>query len=128
MTRESGGILRRLVVLLLLGCAGWFLYAHWWPQNNLQRFGGRLETRLDQGLKRAGVTDRDLVSQIRKEHHEWVVTWVETQRTIHVPQGTDARQLAKSLDRVADLLGCTVAQSTTSDGMELRFTRFGCLL
>src|ERR1017187_5348274 len=106
MKNENGGIFRRLLFLLLIGRGGWFAYRQWWPENSPQHFSGRLENALNQELSHNGVTDRDVRAQLRKEHSQWGISWVETQRVIAVGDKSRARQIAKKLAAAARRLGC----------------------
>ena len=124
MSNENGGIVRRLLFLILLSWGGWFAYRHWWPENSPQHFSGRLENALNQELSRNGVTDRDVLAQVRKEHSRWGIAWVETQRVIVVGDKLRAHQVAKRLASAARRLGCSVDQEETDRGLEVRVKRF----
>jgi polysaccharide deacetylase 2 family uncharacterized protein YibQ len=115
---------RRLLTLALLGWGLWFLYTTWWPANNPQTFGGRLESALSQELTRSGVTDRDVISQVRKERAHWGLTWVETRRTVRVSSMEHAQELSRAVSRAAGRLGCSVDKSTRSDGVDVRVKRY----
>jgi len=121
---ERGGILFRLLCLILLGGGAWFLYTQWWPQNNLRRFDGRLESAVDRELFRLGVTDRDVVGQLRKEHSQWGIAWVETQRTLQVRNDRRLHEIISGLTNVSERLGCTVENTTVESGVELSIKRY----
>src|ERR1019366_8861140 len=120
MKNENGGIVRRLLFLILIGWGGWYAYRHWWPENSPQHFSGRLENALNQELSRSGVTDRDVLAQVRKEHSHWGLAWVETQRVIAVGEQVHAQQVAKRLASAARRLGCSVDHAETDRGLEVR--------
>jgi hypothetical protein len=124
MKNDRGDILGRLVVLALLGWGAWVFYNRWWPANNPQAFSGRLESVLDRELTRSGVTDRDVLDQVRKEHRQWGLTWVETRRSIRVPDPDRAREITRALAHSGKRLGCSVDTSEHDGAFEIRFQRF----
>jgi polysaccharide deacetylase 2 family uncharacterized protein YibQ len=124
MRNERGGIFSRLIVLALLGWGAWFLYNRWWPANNPQAFSGRLESVLAGELTRSGVTDRDVLSQLRKERSQWGLTWVQTRRSIRVSRSDRIREVGQSLAHAAKRLGCSVETSEHAGTLEIRIKRF----
>jgi len=125
MTHERGGILRRLLFLIVVGYGCWFFYSHAWSQNNPQRFDGRLENAVNQELTRLGITDRDVLSQVRKEHAFFrIFSWVETQRVLQVPSADRALDVSRALQRVAERLGCSFSMDQASAGLEIRIKHY----
>jgi len=120
--------MRKLLFLALLGGTAWVLYTRWWPANNPQTFSGRLESAVNQELTRAGVTDRDILNQVRKEHAQWGLTWVETQRTVRVANPASLQDIVGRLTRTASRLGCSVDKSSRPGEVETRLSRFIWLL
>jgi polysaccharide deacetylase 2 family uncharacterized protein YibQ len=116
--------MRKLLFLAFLGAAAWFLYTRWWPANNPQTFGGRLESAVDRELTRAGFTDRDILSQIRKEHSLWRVTWIESRKTLRVSSPEHLQDIASRLSRVAGRLDCSVSKSSRDSGTQIRIERY----
>ena len=121
MNNERGGILRRLLLLGLLGWGGWILYTRWWPPHNLERFGGHLEHDINKELLRAGVTDRDVLSQVSIEHRQWGLTWVETRREI-LADSAHAAGVTEALEDAAHRQYCFYDQKETSKGLDVRIT------
>jgi len=124
VSNERGGIFSRLLVLALLGWGVWFLYTRWWPANNPQTFSGRLESVLSGELTRSGITDRDVLHQVRKERSQWGLTWVDTRRTIRVPSPDRVQVVGRALARAAKRLGCSVDTSEQAGAFEIRIKRF----
>jgi len=120
--------MRKLLFLALLGATAWYLYARWWPVNNPQAFSGRLESAVNQELARAGVTDRDILSQVRKEHLQWGMTWIGSQRTVLVSNPERHLDITRRVRRVAEHLGCRVEITTGASGTGIRIERYTWLL
>ncbi len=119
MTKRRRRFVRRVFVLGLLGWGAWFFCTRWWPQHNLQHVGGQLESAVNQELTRSGITDRDVLSQVNKEHTQRIIRWVETQRTLRVPNAQRAQEVSKGLERVADRQECSFDSRETSSGLEI---------
>jgi len=124
MRNARGARLRRFLIVAGLVCGGWFSYRHGWLQINLQRFSGHLENAVNQELSRLGITDRDVVSQINKEHGGWIFTWVETQRALRVPSEKRALEISRALESVARDSGCSVESSVSPTGLTIRIKKF----
>jgi polysaccharide deacetylase 2 family uncharacterized protein YibQ len=129
MTDPRGGVLSRLLVLLALAWAGWYFYTHYASAElrskiSPQVFGGRLENAVNQELTRLGISDKDVVSQVRKEHTQWILTWVETDRTIAVKSQSDVQDVSHSLERVALRMGCSFNQDDLPAGVKIEIKRF----
>jgi polysaccharide deacetylase 2 family uncharacterized protein YibQ len=65
-----------------------------------------------------------VLSQIRKEHSQWGLTWIETQRTISVTSLDDSAAIAGRFKSVADHLGCSLEKRQTSQAVEIQIKRF----
>ena len=100
--------MKKLLFLALLGTAAWFLYTRWWPANNPQAFGGRLESTVDQELTRAGFTDRDVVNQARRERFQWGITWIESEKTLRVTNLFRLQDISNRLAHLSRRPGCSV--------------------
>lgn len=128
MTNARGGVLRRLLLLLLVAWGGWFVAGRWWPRNNPQTFSGRLESELNHELSRQGVTDADVRRQVRKERNILGLTWIETDRTIDIATLERVEAVKRALAKLATRMGCAVESKPVPGGSELRISRFGWLV
>jgi len=122
--RQRGSVLGRLVFLGLIVFGVWYFYVKWWPKNNFEHFDGRLNSAITRELTHQGVTDKDVLSQVRKEHSLRFLRWVETSRTIQVSSSDRAQDVSKGLQDVSEHLGCSIDQQQTPSGQEITIKRY----
>jgi len=102
----------------------WFAYQKGWAAYSLSRISGQLEHSVTQALSREGVTDRDVVAQVRKEHGWHFVTWVETSRTLYVKTPRQSTAIVHALKKVADDNHCSLEKIETPQGLAIRLKWF----
>ena len=92
-----------LLFLIALGAAGYVAWTRDWPSRPLRESGAQLEHRLNHTLSGAGISDGQIVAQVRRERTRWFVAhWVETDREIAVESLAARRHAGRRLSRTAD--------------------------
>ncbi len=96
---------KRLVLLALLAAGFWWYWTRWRPAQDYKELGGRLQSAVNQELAVAGVSDKDVVQQVQREHSQFGLKWVGSARTIRLDPGKTA-DLIFRLSGTAKKLGC----------------------
>jgi polysaccharide deacetylase 2 family uncharacterized protein YibQ len=112
--------MRKLLVLAVLGAAVWFIYTRWWPANNPQLFAGRLESAVNHDLSKEGISDRDILNQVRIEHRFWKFLWIESRKTVRVSNPDKVQSISTDLQHTATRLRCTLRKVSVDSGTEFR--------
>src|SRR4051794_199852 len=100
-------MLRRLIILALLGAGFWWYWTHWRPTHNYKILSGQLDHVVNQELVRSGITDQDVLQQFHHERARLGMGWIETERRIQM----DPRHVGALQDRLireAAKMGCSV--------------------
>ncbi len=119
MSNERGGIVRFFLVLLVLGGAGLFLSKTWWRRHNLQVLSGQIETAVNRRLTAAGLSDKQVLSELRKERVWGPVVWIESERRIALPAATALSELSGHLRATARQFYCQYSSSSRGHEREI---------
>ena len=118
--------MKSLLLLVALSVAGYFAWQNDWPSRSLREGGARLERRLNHELISAGVTDRQITTQLRRERRRWfVVRWIENDREIVVANLPKAEEIAENLTLTAEKEGFSAEKDKVRGAILLDITRFG---
>jgi polysaccharide deacetylase 2 family uncharacterized protein YibQ len=105
---------RRLILLALIAAGVWWYWTRWRPVQNYRALSGHLESAVNQELSTAGVTDKDVLSEVHREHSQWGLSWVESDRQIRVETGRLPALLSR-LAAVTQQLGCSVLKQENAE-------------
>jgi len=111
---------------MVLGVGCYFAWQKDWPSKPLRESGARLERRLNRELSTAGIDDREIAVQVRRERQKWmVVRWVETDREIAMSNLPRAEEMADDLTRTAADEGFDAEKDLIHGFVLLDIKRFG---